>query len=1772
MKLIRKNIRAIAAFAAVNLLAEIIVPPLAYGLTGGPSQPEVQSFEPIGTSDMVDVFSGDFTYNIPLLEVEGYPLNISYNSGITMEQEASWVGLGWNINPGVINRNMRGLPDDFDGDLVTREMKIRDNVTVGVNGGAGGELFGSDRISLQLGLGISYNNYRGFGFEQSANLAIGASEEAKGGLTGGLGISNSANGLSVSPKVGFETKINKMDKKDKILGGSVGCSYNSRAGLQQMNFGIDATRAGNQLKFLSGLNGGTGSSISFGVPSYTPNIGNQMVNSTYTLSLKLGGDMVGQDLTANVSGYYSSQRLANTYDQTPAYGYLNLHKGAGYNNVSLDFNREKDGPFSLNTPALPMTNLTYDIYSVMGQGIGGSYRLFRNDVGFVFDPYAANTSISGSLGGEMAAGNLYKGGIDISATDVNTVTKKWENNPLASRIGFREKTEDPLYEAAYFRESGEKVVDTDPGFFDKIGGDRPVRFELVQGGDEFTAVPVFVDDRGKSEPLSSKNYRSGRQKRNQVITYLTRKEMKRYGMEDQMKKTYHAPDHHIGQITTLRPDGARYIFGIAAYNIRQEETSFSVGTLKGGKQFAPADAAKGTIRYRSVDNTRQNDRGIDHYFSNTILPEFAHSYLLTAVLSADYVDIDGVRGPSPGDMGTYTRFHYEKMERPYRWRAPYQQFEANYNEGLKSDREDDQGSYIYGEKELWYISKIETKNYVAVFTLEDRNDGYGVEGKNGGKGEVTMKMLKKISLYSRPDYENSVTPEPIKEVHFEYDYSLCKGVPNQAVNGQGKLTLKRLYFTYGFSYRAKYNDYEFYYREDLPAYNPDYSLKSADRWGYYKKNNALSYSYNHPHLSPAEFPYTEQQKGVEDIYSSAWNLSEIKLPSGGKIKVTYESDDYAYVQNRRAMQMFTLLRVGDADNLDPLGIPGPLKEDELYGFVSNNNYLYFKLNENIQASNLTAANAIFYREYLKGIHDLYFRFLVNITSNDFSLEYPNSYEYVSGYGEIEEYGVSTAHASGGQYPYAWIKLKQVKAGENSFINCNPVAKAAWHFGRLNLQKNVYNQKDPKANGVEQAIMTLTNPGLIQNLMEFALGSNNYFRVKGYGKQTILSKSWIRLNNPSGKKLGGGCRVKKVELSDEWAQMVSGQGSFSYGQEYEYTTYDAELGKEISSGVASYEPMIGGDENPFRLPVWHGDKEEKILAPDDNHYMETPFGESFFPSPTVGYSKVTVKNLQYSNVKRNATGKVVHEFYTAKDFPTITERTDLLAKPYKTNPIIRLFKFNNKDFMTASQGFVVELNDMHGKQKRQLVYAEDSEEPVSGIEHIYQAERYTKDAFRLNSEVDVIRPDGSVGTAPVGVDYDFVADMRSQETVTHSGSLALNGVVFLVGFVPAAIPTIFPGYSREETRFKSATTTKVIQRSGILKETVAFDLGARVSTKNLAYDSETGEVLLTETINNFNDPVYSFNYPVHWYYEGMSHAYRNIHFSLDHIAISGGTATLANAGKYFFPGDEVILGNDLKLWVEEVSDMTVGFINEAGNPVTVSGPVRVIRSGRRNQQTTSMGSLVSLSNPLPMLRKNSPENILQANALVFSEEWKTYCECFDRDGGMTLMSSNPYVTGQKGVWRNVRSYLHLTGRSQSLKNKNSDIRRDGTYTSFNPFWNWGGHSWGIDDNDWTWTSTITQFNPNGQALENEDALHRFSTGLYGYGNSLMVAAGANLKYNEAAFDHFEDYDFKTCTDDHFSYKPYKTYIDQNYSHTGRRSLRATAADSISITKPLIPCAP
>lgn len=1758
--------RAFSFSMLLSLLFEVVFPTAGIALTSGPSQPEVQSFEPVGTSQMVDPSTGDFTYNIPLLDVDGYPINISYHSGITTDQEASWVGLGWNINPGVINRNMRGIPDDFNGEGITKEFNMKPNRTYGLTLGAGLEVIGLDKAgNARAGVGrdltIRFNNYTGVGMDRSLSGHISLGKPGNSAFTENLGLTSSSdNGLTIQPSASFSARMNKEDKNETKMGLSIGCSFNSRAGLSSLTIGTHMSSSNekgkeNQRDGKAG-NAGTSSNFNFGMPTYVPQLTLPYTNFSIYASFKLGWPNEALYPYARVAGYYSSQKLTTNSITNPAYGYLNADEGVKFNNSVMDFNREKDAPFNLKTPALAVPNFTYDILSVSGQGIGGSYRPFRSDFGQVFDPSVSNLSTSASASGETGVGSVFHLGIDVAVSHVNSTSGRWDNsdgsNAAHTSNYFTQTKSDPLYERYYYKEANEKSVDADPTFLQRAGGYDPKHYQLQQISSFNTKSTANFSNGG-----SAYGSRSVRERRSQSVSMLSRGEIAKFGLLVDSNLYSSAVSHHIAEITSTTPDGRRYVYGIAAYNTRQEETSFAVGVDEFGKGgvISSLNCNNGLISYTPGQNSISNGMGIDNYFNNTILPAYSHSFFLTSVLSTDYVDSDTIRGPSANDIGTYTKFNYTKTDANFRWRTPFQQNSASHNEGLKWTRDDDKASYVYGEKELWYLSSIETKNYVAIFSLENRDDGYGVYDKNGGLSlSHPVKLLRKISLYTQANYKahlanpSGIELVPVKEVHFKYDYSLCNGVPNNKnyPSSGGKLTLKEIAFSYESSAKSRLSPYKFVY-----GYNPNYHIKSYDRWGNYKPQDANVASTPdgcNPKsigLSNAEFPYVEQNKTNQDQYAAAWALDTIKLPSGGAINVDYESDDYAYVQNKRACQMFKIVGVTNSTTT-----PSSTLSDTTSANLLASSFLVIKLQNTLTGPD---PKQQFYDQYLAGLGFIYFRFLYNMRSAN------GTYEYVPGYVPISEL---TQYGDFGVYPggqYAYIRFNAVHINDNTAsATISPITKAALQYGRLNEPRNVWQatQIPPNSNFGLQLLKSLVQSSFVLNITSTLQGPNSaLYNSYNCCQDFILNKSWIRLNNPDQHRLGGGARVKRITVQDKWDSMTSGaMPGFSYGQEYSYDNEDGS-----SSGVAGYEPVLGGDENPWHTPVYF--ETNNLLAPNDENYLEEPFGEAFFPNPSVIYGRVTVQNIKYSNVKKHASGKIVHEFWTAKDFPTITSRTDLQAIREKSSSLslANLFGFDAKDYMTASQGFYIELNDMHGKPKGQKVYQEGISTPISSVEYSYKKVPYQSGSFKLDNSATIIYPNGATSNATIGEFFDFVTDMRQHLTHTIGASTNFNtdGIYVVIGTIP--IPTIWPKYTNEKTRFRSTASTKVVQRFGLLEKTIVKDLGSTVETQNLAYDSETGEVILTQTTNDFNDPVYTLNFPAYWYYDGMGPSYKNIGLSLNNVFFNSlGKAAVNNANQYFAPGDEIeMMGADTtKGWV--VSSLFNGITVEKRDGTSPNGTysVKVVRSGRRNMQSESMASISSLQNPINGLSNNIYEKVIAASGVEYNDQWGVFCGCFD-----SIVSS--YINGSKGNWRKKRAFAYLTNRTQSNYDNNTNIRKDGVFAAFNPLYKSQGNHWAFDTLNWTFTSRVTLMNPNGQELENRDALGRYSAANYGYNQTLATAVAANSQYRELGFDNAEEYGSLSCADNHFKFKYPK--IDSAQSHSGRKSLKVTAGTPLTMTK-------
>ncbi len=1876
MKLHNKNMQFISSKSALVLAIivffQAVIPPSAQALTGGPSQPEVRGFQPIGTSNMVDLFTGDFNYNIPLLDVDGYPINISYQSNPTMDQEASWVGLGWSLTPGAINRTVRGVPDEFKGDAVTKEFNIRKDQTVGVTIGADAEFFGIEGFSGQAGL--FYNNRRGPGIEASADYSTSIArtmlknntpESTKktnsttqtsetttttttfGSINLDLNLSlNSQTGFGI-PGISASYGLSQQVDERMVTKTEVSNDIDRTKGCLPINERTTLTLHHNAKPKISSTGGKIVSYTDFASYSSFPISPMPMENSSFSFQGKLTGELFGLAPGTTLGGYVSTQKLATNRSTRPSYGYLHLESSKRSSSSIQDYKKEKIAPYQGNKPVLPVSFGTYDLFSVSGQGISGQFRAMRNDIGVFRDPGLYNYSVSIGAGGEFGAGGIFKGGGNFNEGISTTTVKKWvDDNSLIDNIDFTES--DGVYESVFFKGTGQKII-TDKGFYDNNKGAIPMRTKVFKGATNIKASSSYVfesdGDEFGEEAISSPLVKSpnSREKRNQLFSFLTAGEadVVGYNLPAVSDPADLRKDHHMSEVSVTQEDGSRYIYGIAAYNKLKRDVVFNrqgYPALASGPGRLENDAE--LVEYNpGVDNTIENEQGNDYYYDSEEIPGFAHSYLLTQILSPDYVDRTG-NGISDDDLGSVVKFNYDRRygdeeNDHFKWRTPYKENMAQYADGYRSKSVDDKASYVYGEKEIWYLESIESRTMVAKFYTSDREDGLGSKGPNGGK-DVSQKIQKldKIELYSKSEYQDGSNSDaiPIKTVHLNYsssevpEYSLCKKVPNQVDETKGKLNLASIHFTYEDSNRGMLNAYKFNYSN----INPNYNLQAYDRWGCYreKTNPAITNNPNYPSPlpNPSEFPYVLQEhqspndatdpssfETITDSYVGAWNLSSVELPSGSTINIKYESDDYAYVQDHRAGQMMFVNALSKSIPTDE----GVLPKQE-YLFEDDNDrdpslYLRIKLPLAIRNDiSLDEAIVELKKRYFENVEKIYFQSAVNLTG-DIPL---NNFEPIKGYMDYDMNEIGfTDNVDRDQI---YIKVIPIKIRSQYY---HPITVAALQTLRLNFPEIIY-----PGVGTSEG---LSNTGLIKAVVGFAsqIGRvvSGYYKnsiKKEWGHEVNLEKTWIRLANPDFGKEGGGSRVKEISISDGWNQANDGESI--YGQRYTYTKEIDFVNEEkltISSGVASYEPMIGNEENLMRKPLRYDPR--VFLAPNRSFYVEKPVGESLFPMATVGYSNVKVESFGYydnidgdtSNDEKNGVGYSLNEFHTAKDFPVKVKYTPI-NNDTRIRPLGKFLqvKVLQKDKLGVSQGFSIETNDMHGKPAFEAVYDKDGS-PITSTKYEYRTEKDSdgNPINQLDNLVDVLSPEGEISKAYLGLEIDTWQEMQQDEVHSKSVGLKANADGFLLAVLPAVVPVVLPSFTSFENEFSSTTTTKLIKHFGLLDKVTVVQDGSSIHTVNKLYDSETGEVLLTETQNEFDDALFSFKYPAHWAYEGMQLGYQNTGAVLDVEILDGELIADNLTLNILTHGDELLVefADNTGTYLSGRSYFTESLAEPGKNLIqTVSGDVlpdgdyriKIIRSGHRNQASLPIASVTTLVDPVSEdaqgnaisidLDMDETNEIIAASAMEYNDQWKMQCERETSASGENIllpfsMNLNPYQSGLKGNWRPKKSHVYHTDRNGSnLSSASSEVEisSDGTYEYYTPFWDinasqdWLPNSAG--DANWVAANTIEMYDIRGNEIENIDAINNYSSAQFAYENTRVNAIASNAQKCEINYDGFEDYYFKN-TSSIFGFPLFLNYtlvqnvdlsaISTDFAHTGNYSLKIDPLSFASETSRLKPYA-
>lgn len=1529
--------KCVAVYFLLQFSLQTFLPTLTYALTSGPAQPEFSSFEPVATTNMVNEFTGDFTYNLPIIEVPGpngssYPLSLSYHSGVTPEEEASWVGYGWTLNPGAINRNTRGLPDDYKGQQVTFHNKMPKNWTATVGGGAQfGEIFDVD-LAIGVNASLRYNNYRGFGYNAGVGVTVG-----KGLVSLGYHVDNgeSSYSLNVSPAA----ILNYTTAEHADLKGTKSEQFYDR---------MDNIKNFERFINMDYSKFGATTSSAYGIFTFAqstkPNIIQPYSGASYTVSIGVEGNpfIVPIGGTVNIWGSYTWQKNDDA-KAVGAYGYM-YSANAGVEDV-MDYHVEKETDFNKRDVFLGVPFNNADNFMVTGEGLGGGFRMYNSKTGH-FGPrkFTSDMDIF-NVGGEIAAGWTFGAGLDIGVGKNTFAVTDWDR-PSA----FNDPANADLDEPVVFR------------FNNDLGGqwginhdDKPVQATVSGRNFSLPSEQLFEANNGERTGRSS------------YIGFHTNKEMtdrsytaynKNSSVNSMAQRSVAAHENLIGEMAVFNEAGSRYVYGLPVYNRNEKSRSYGVSNA------ATSNIFKNYFIYDTNDG--KTEVGEDQ------LDPYASTYLLTEITTPDFADRQN-DGPTQDDFGGYTRFNYKKQSSGdgwYKWRAPFRGL--IYSKNSHSDPQDDLGTYSEGEKEIYYLESIETKTHVAFFRLSPREDSREAPAsnelsQNATAGSFVLSKLDKIELYSVEDCAKqggllvrdpqTGNPEPlpgakpVKTVHFRYDYSLCGNLPNSSA---GKLTLKSVFFEYNGISRTQISPYQFTYGyPDYGTYpskytsggedvtenyatlasnaamqNPPYSEFSTDPWGNYWSSE----------VGQAQFDrmrsWIDQNEAPNITFDpAAWNLKVIKLPSGGQIHIQYEQDDYSYVQDQEAHVMAYLDPGGsesgttDVFTIDPSSVGVTTIED------------------------VDLLVEMIIHRYMHTGKKIYFKFLYQLIDVSSSVN-PNSCnaEFISGYATI------TACSRRGNK----IQI-QVESGQRlpqqvceDFVKTNRLGK----LDPSTVCNPSVGMNDGEPESIVRQLHTMINATLVPGSMCQRLSQeDSYFRIPA-----LFAKK------------GGGLRVKRLMM---YGHDPEGQPVL-YGNEYLYET-ENEDGRTISSGVATNEPPTIREENVLVDFIARKDQRtwSRIVAGKDKKQSEGPLGESILPGASVGYSRVVVKNIHSGNT---TPGYSISEFFTAKDYPvrlahpgdgnTMTPiLTNQIEKKFSPGILVNIVK----DKTVATQGFSFVLNSMHGQMKGVSSCSGTYTGGAPAEASIVSYTKYTY--FEPEEEVPMMSGlRGGIVYRNPGREVDLTFAQRSVTETSNDfnmdGDFQMTIIPLLFIIIVIPYPMAIPSYSYVEGELSTHAVSKVVRYPAIVKSIETSQNGMKHIQQHIAFDEFTGKPVAVKSYDEFNGGYLSQNIPAGWEYTALTGKWKDEgrkvsgDFSFDgqYLTIDGDACTLAE----FMPGDKIELGRSTGNLYHVVSlDAVNSRVQLAPSLGGVSAPsepdeIKIISSGKTNQLSQQAGNITSFS--------------------------------------------------------------------------------------------------------------------------------------------------------------------------------------------------------------------
>lgn len=943
MIFLRKRLvrRALAVFFLIVFAQSVFVPVDAFATTNGPHMPEYTSYEAPGATDMVNLATGDFSYSLPILDVPGpegnFSVPLSYAGGIGLEQDASWVGLGWNMNVGSITRNINGYPDDSDGDA--QVVTVQDPGVRGFNA----SIFGVGSFGWNSEVG-HYGSVSLFYF----SYGWGAASHV-----GFAGIS-----ISGSGSVGFDPIAFAFSLPGVI--GLTGTLLSAGKGAVLPELGKHLGKG-----FMSGIPLSTASLIASG-PSAAPASTDgywkysRRDKNTFFIVGNVNEYWIWLDQT-RAEKMYGLMYLGNAPKEsyTPP-GSLNMDLKIG--GVSKNFNKFSRSTDELNTGSAsditygsssvpyPETNgpviLAPDNFSVKAMGISGVIKPQRLELGSVsvpreMTPYHERLSPVSYLTNDASykVPFVYKGQLSNnyfhqvgSATAVNTpsfyfgisadiavnpvpkltynlndivfenqrtkatlpASKKipqtnyvdWlTNSEIRNGITYTAKFMDFLSGGTTVSTTSERYLfrtkatanyaTTSTSDFDHLAiPATPAIISFLQGATVTLKISSYLDTQGTSNGYYEFTGLTVTSVNTGTNTFRVPDASSYFPLENKP-----ANIEIIITSSPILPNGMGGLNALGAYVITSADgTTYHFGL--------PVYDYAQTTEVRNITETGKRS------VVKRNAP-FANTWLLTGITGSDFVDRNQNGVIDDGDWGYWVKFNYGHYTSEYTWRIP--------RAGFMQETNGTHESYSGGKKQLIYLNSIETRSHVALFLKGNRTDAQSA----GGSPVITPLRLEEIALVTKEDYNKLVTNYSLpefsnkftnlslstqfpagsairnflnlncaKRIIFNYNYSLCN---SPSTPNNGKLTLTSISIL-GRNNKKFAPDYKFEYAND-----PDYNQSSWDGFGMYSSVGNSSKAVSQANA---------------DAESSAWSLTKIIDPLGGETLVNYERDSYSEIAGR----------------------------------------------------------------------------------------------------------------------------------------------------------------------------------------------------------------------------------------------------------------------------------------------------------------------------------------------------------------------------------------------------------------------------------------------------------------------------------------------------------------------------------------------------------------------------------------------------------------------------------------------------------------------------------------------------------------------------------------------------------------------------------------------------------------------------------------------------------------------------------------------------------